>query len=142
MTNLGEADMYLGRHTAAAAHLHEALSHFRDLGHHYGQAAALSNLGQVYVRLHRPAEAIAILEEALEIFRATGHRYGEANTLNGLAEALHAASRPGAPAAYREALAIATETGDQDEQSRATAGIARCGGQDCRTGGPGDPWER
>ncbi len=99
LTNLGEADMYLGRHTAAAAHLHEALAHFRDLGHRYGQAAALSNLGQVYVRLHRPEEAIAVHEEALAIFRATGHRYGEANTLNGLAEALHAAGRPGAPAA-------------------------------------------
>lgn len=127
LTNLAEAYTYLGRHTAAAAHLHEALAHFRDLGHRYGEAAALSTLGQVHVHLGHPEEAIGLHEEALEIFRATGHRYGEANTLNGLAEALRAAGRPGAAAAHREALAIATETGDQDEQSRAAAGIALCG---------------
>ncbi|MGW4215310.1 AfsR/SARP family transcriptional regulator [Lentzea sp. NPDC004789] len=130
LCNLGETDMHLGRHAAATAHLHEALAHFKDLGHRYGQAATLSNLGQVYVRTHRLDEAVRVLEEALAIFRVIGHRYGEANTLNGLADALHAAGRPGAPAAYREALAIAGETGDQDEQSRATAGIARCGDQD------------
>lgn len=133
LTNLADAYMYLGRHTAAAAHLHEALAHFRDLGHRYGEAAALSNLGQVHVHLGRLEEAIGVQEEALEIFRATGHRYGEANALNGLAEALRAAGRPGAPAAHREALAIATETGDLDEQSRATAGIALCG-EDTSTG--------
>jgi DNA-binding SARP family transcriptional activator/tetratricopeptide (TPR) repeat protein len=126
LTNLASAYTYLGRHTAAAAHLHEALAHFRDLGHRYGEASALSTLGEVQVHLGRPDEAIGLHEEALEIFRATGHRYGEACTLNSLAEALRAAGRPGAPAAYREALAITTETGDQDEQSRATAGIALC----------------
>ncbi|SFR28090.1 DNA-binding transcriptional activator of the SARP family [Lentzea waywayandensis] len=133
LTNLADAYTYLGRHTAAAAHLHQALAHFRDLGHRYGEAAALSTLGQVHVHLGRADEAIGLHEEALEIFRATGHRYGEANTLNGLAEALRAADRPGAPAAHREALAIATETGDRDEQSRATAGIASCG-EDASTG--------
>ncbi|GGM88523.1 XRE family transcriptional regulator [Lentzea pudingi] len=124
LTNLADAYTHLGRHTAAAAHLHQALAHFRDLGHRYGEAAALSTLGQVHVHLGRAEEAIGLHEEALEIFRETGHRYGEANSLNGLAEALRAAGRPGAPAAHREALAIATETGDLDEQSRATAGIA------------------
>ncbi|HEX7308219.1 AfsR/SARP family transcriptional regulator [Lentzea sp.] len=129
LTNLADAYTHLGRHTSAAAHLHEALAHFRDLGHRYGEAAALSNLGQVLVHLGRPEEAVGVQEEALEIFRATGHRYGEANALNGLAEALRAAGRPGAPAAHREALAIASETGDQDEQSRAAAGIAVCGSE-------------
>ncbi|MGW6441499.1 tetratricopeptide repeat protein [Lentzea sp. NPDC055074] len=133
LTNLADAYTYLGRHTAAAAHLHQALAHFRDLGHRYGEASALSTLGQVQVHLGRAEEAIGVHEEALEIFRATGHRYGEAYTLNGLAEALRAAGRPGALAAHREALAIATETGDQDEQSRATAGIASCG-EDAPTG--------
>ncbi|HWO68207.1 MAG TPA: tetratricopeptide repeat protein [Umezawaea sp.] len=128
LTNLGEADMHRGRHAAAAGHLREALAHFRDLGHRYGQAAALSTLGQVHVRLDRPEEAITMHEEALAIFRATGHRYGEANTLNGLAEALHAAGRPDALAAHTAALAIADETGDHDERTRAAEGIARCGG--------------
>ncbi|WP_394618626.1 tetratricopeptide repeat protein [Lentzea sp. JNUCC 0626] len=133
LTNLAEAYTHLGRHTTAAAHLHQALVHFRALGHRYGEAAALSTLGQVHVDLGRPEEAIGQHEQALEIFRETGHRYGEANALNGLAEALRAAGRPGAPAAHREALAIATETGDQDEQSRAAAGIALCG-KDSPTG--------
>ncbi|GLY47662.1 tetratricopeptide repeat protein [Lentzea sp. NBRC 102530] len=133
LTNLAEAYTHLGRHTTAAAHLRQALVHFRALGHRYGEAAALSTLGQVHVDLGRPEEAIAQHEQALEIFRATGHRYGEANALNGLAEALRAAGRPGAPAAHREALAIATETGDQDEQDRAAAGIALCG-KDTATG--------
>ncbi|WP_439658542.1 tetratricopeptide repeat protein [Lentzea sp. HUAS TT2] len=128
LTNLAEAYTHLGRQATAVAHLHDALAHFRDLGHRYGEASALSTLGQLHVHLGREEEAIGLLEEALEIFRATGHRYGEANTLNSLAEALRATGRPGAPAAYREALALATETGDKDEQSRATAGIALCGG--------------
>ncbi|GHH42932.1 XRE family transcriptional regulator [Lentzea cavernae] len=133
LTNLADTYTHLGRHTTAATHLHRALAHFRDLGHRYGEATALSILGQVHVHLGRAEEAIALHEEALEIFRATGHRYGEASSLNGLAEALRAAGRPGAPAAHREALAIATETGDQDEQSRAKAGIASCG-EDASTG--------
>lgn len=41
---------------------------------------------------------------------------------------LHAAGQPGALASHTAALEIATDTGDRDEQHRATAGIARCGG--------------
>lgn len=125
LTNLGEADLHLGRYDAADEHLRQALETFRHIGHRYGQAAVLSNLCQVYSRIGRHEEAIALCREAIEIFRATGHRYGEANGLNGLGEALHAAGRPGALASHTAALEIATETGDRDEQDRATAGIAR-----------------
>lgn len=124
LVNLGDVELALGRHTEAAHRLEEALALFRDMSHRYGQAAALSNLGPVYTRLGRHEQAIEHLLEALDIFRATGHRYGEANTLNGLGEALHAADLPGALDQHTAALAIATETGDRDEQARARAGIA------------------
>ncbi|HET9141463.1 tetratricopeptide repeat protein, partial [Actinophytocola sp.] len=125
LANLGEAETNLGGYTRAAGHLEQARVLFEELGHRYGQAIALSNLGPVHSRLGEHDRALADLEQALAIFRDTGHRYGEASVLNGLGEALHAAGRPGALDRHTAALAIATETGDRDERTRAQAGIAR-----------------
>jgi len=127
LANLGEAESALGRPAAAAGHLEQARALFEEMGHRYGQAIALSNLGPVYSGLGDHDRAIDHLSRALTIFRDTGHRYGEASVLNGLGEALHAAGRPGALDRHTAALEIATETGDQDEQNRASAGIARIG---------------
>ena len=126
LTNLGETYLHLGRYAEAAEHLSRALDSFLELGHRYGQASVLSNLGLVHSRTGRHDEAIDVCRTALEIFRANGHRYGQAYCLNVLGEALHAAGRPGALACHTEALEITTETGDRDEQDRASAGIARC----------------
>jgi tetratricopeptide (TPR) repeat protein len=123
--------------------LREALDLFRELNHRNGEATALSNLGQVQTRLGSPQSAIEHLRAALEILRATGHRYGEASALNGLGEALHTTGRTDdALAVHADALAIATHTGDSDEQVRARAAIATIGGSappEARPTGVGPP---
>jgi DNA-binding SARP family transcriptional activator/Tfp pilus assembly protein PilF len=124
LANLGDGDMNLGQYRQAETHLEAALALFRDLKHRYGQAISLSNLGTVQTRLGKHDTAVEQLTAALTLFQETGHRYGEASVLNGLGEALHAAGRPDALTHHRAALRIATETGDQDEQDRATAAIA------------------
>ena len=125
LVNLGEAESRLGNTERAVGHYAAALALFRDLNHRYGQAVALSNLGAGHTRLGQYDLAVAEFGEALGIFRDTGHRYGEASALNGLGDALHEAGRPGALAEHLAALAIATETGDRDEQARAHTGAAR-----------------
>lgn len=60
------------------------------------------------------------------LFRTIGHPDGEASALNGIGEVLlQAGRRAEARTHHAEALAIATENGDRDEQQRAHAGIAR-----------------
>jgi tetratricopeptide (TPR) repeat protein len=125
LVNLGEAESRSGNGRAALGHFAAALALFREMNHRYGQAVALSNLGTEYSRLGQHDEAVPRFSEALDIFRDTGHRYGEASALNGLGEALHDAGLPGALTEHSAALAIATETGDRDEQARAHTGAAR-----------------
>jgi DNA-binding SARP family transcriptional activator/tetratricopeptide (TPR) repeat protein len=138
LTNLGDVAASLGRYPDAASYLAEARDLFQASNHRYGEAVTLCNLGRMHTRIGGWREATQYLRTALEIFRGIGHRYGEASALNGLGETLHTAGRPEeARAAHTTALEIATGTGDDDEQDRARAGLARAGVSDLgRSGMP------
>jgi tetratricopeptide (TPR) repeat protein len=125
LSNLADAHIGTGRYAVAEAYLTEALSLFRELDHRSGEATVLANLGMMRTRMGDPTGGIECLEKAMTTFRSTGHRYGLASALNGLGESLRAADRTTEALTYhREALAVATGTGDQDERIRAQKGIA------------------
>ncbi|MFC4114332.1 AfsR/SARP family transcriptional regulator [Nonomuraea zeae] len=128
LCNLGQIHSSLGDDTLAVAKLGEALSLFRAIEHRDGEATALSNLGTALCRQAKFDESLCHLEQALEIFRSTRHRYGEASVLNAIGEALRAMGRDGEAAQrHRLALAIAAETGDEDERGRAAAALESLG---------------
>ncbi|MFJ4782137.1 AfsR/SARP family transcriptional regulator [Streptomyces sp. NPDC088794] len=123
--NLGIVQNRLGDHTAAADTFQRILTAFRGLGHRSGEAHALSNLGETYARLDRYETAADHQRKALALFRRIGERYGEVGALNGLGEALHGMDQPAeALAAHTEALTVAQEIEDQEEQARAHIGMA------------------
>ncbi|QFZ20769.1 AfsR/SARP family transcriptional regulator [Saccharothrix syringae] len=124
LANLGDVCATLRRYPDAVRHLSRARELFQHIDHRYGVAVTLSNLGNVHIRLGDWAQAHRCLTAAIRAFRDIGHRYGEASALNGLGEALRAAGRSDAAlAAHTDALRIATETGDQDEQDRARTAL-------------------
>lgn len=126
LTNLGEIYTGLGEATLATARLRQALSLFREIEHRDGEATALSNLGTAMSRQGLHQDCLGYLEQALEIFRAIKHRYGEASVLNAMGDALRTMGRDGEARERHElALAIATETGDEDERGRAAAAMER-----------------
>ncbi|MEV0382688.1 tetratricopeptide repeat protein [Nonomuraea sp. NPDC050643] len=128
LSNLGQIHSSLGEDTLAVAKLREALSLFREIEHRDGEATALSNLGTALCRQAKFDESLWHLEQALEIFQSTKHRYGEASVLNAIGEALRTMGRDGEAAQrHRLALAIAAETGDEDERGRAAAALESLG---------------
>lgn len=128
LSNLGQIYSSLGEDTLAVAKLREALSLFREIEHRDGEATALSNLGTALCRQTKFDESLWHLEQALEIFQSTKHRYGEASVLNAIGEALRTMGRDGEAAQrHRLALAIAAETGDEDERGRAAAALESLG---------------
>lgn len=128
LTNLGDMYTQLGDGTLAVERLRAALVLFRQINHRDGEATALSNLGTALTRQGRHRESIAYLEEALRTFRGIAHRYGEASVLNAMGDALRAMGRHAeAVERHRQALAIATETGDEDERDRAATALDALG---------------
>ncbi|WP_160150265.1 AfsR/SARP family transcriptional regulator [Nonomuraea solani] len=128
LSNLGQIYSSLGEDALAVAKLREALSLFREIEHRDGEATALSNLGTALCRQAKFDESLWHLEQALAIFQATKHRYGEASVLNAIGEALRTMGRDGEAAQrHRLALAIAAETGDEDERGRAAAALENLG---------------
>ncbi|MFY1633269.1 tetratricopeptide repeat protein [Solwaraspora sp. WMMB335] len=124
LTNLGDMYTSLGESAPAADRLRSALSLFREIGHRDGEATALSNLGTALSLQGLHQQAIGHFAEALDIFRGIRHRYGEASVLNAIGRALQALGRDDeAIERHRLALAIATETGDEDERDRAAGAL-------------------
>lgn len=106
----------LERHDDALDHAHQALRIEQRLGGG-GEASLRTNLGLMYARLDRHAEAIQHTKKALALHRQAASGRGEAYGLAG--------DHPAALRRHRKALAVATDIGDADEQSRANDGITR-----------------
>jgi hypothetical protein len=69
------------------AHYRAALAAFRDLGHAYGQANALSGMAEAHAALGDDAAATQAWTEALELYRAQ-NREAEAERARQLLESV------------------------------------------------------
>ena len=125
LISLGIVRTSQGDHATAADHLTQALSIHRRLGNKVGEAYALTNLADIQAQTNQLTEATTGYNQAIEIFRAIGERYGETAALNSLGKALHLANHHiDGQLRHTDALAIATETANLEEQAHAHAGLA------------------
>jgi len=139
LTNAANAELYLGRHEAAARRLADAL---RILNRHDRPAEAarvLNNLAIANARLGRYDEAIDFAQQSLDRYRSLGDRTGQARALISLGNLAGRRERPGvAVEHYREALAAYRETGDRNGEAVALGnlGVAerKRGGYDAAEG--------
>jgi tetratricopeptide (TPR) repeat protein len=100
---------------------------YQDLGYRNGQAGALVTLGQVRLSTGDYAGGVHDLGKALELFRRIGARGNQAWALNQYAAAIAATGdHTQAAALYRDALHLAHETDQPDEQALALEGIGHC----------------
>ncbi|MEU8820436.1 tetratricopeptide repeat protein [Actinoplanes sp. NPDC048796] len=114
LAHLAVAEVQLGRHEEAAAHLEQSLQLFRHAGDGVDQARTLNNLGVAETRLGRYERAAGRHREALSLYEQAGDRTGQARALVNVA---NLESRTGDPAVaagqYSAALALYKATGDE-----------------------------
>ncbi|MFB9929981.1 tetratricopeptide repeat protein [Amycolatopsis halotolerans] len=76
------------RYDDAIVHHQRALTIGRNIGHRFGEAAALGDLAHVYNQLGRYLEAAEHSRQALGIYREIGHQRNQAVNLTNLGNAL------------------------------------------------------
>ena len=120
----------------ARALTEEALAQFRQAGHKWGAAAAISNLGYYALCQHDYAAARPFLEEALVRCREIGDKQGMGAVLQNLGLVAHGqGDYAGARASYAEGLALCREIGDKVfivYDLIGLAGVAAESGEDMR----------
>ncbi|MEH2296281.1 tetratricopeptide repeat protein, partial [Nostoc sp.] len=84
----GDVLQFLDRREEALQHYDTALSFYRDIGDHLGEANTLIAIGDVLQFLKRSDEALQRYETALSFYRDIGDRLGEANTLIAIGDVL------------------------------------------------------
>jgi tetratricopeptide (TPR) repeat protein len=125
LSELGELRRLTGHYPDAARHLEEGLQIYQDLG--LGQANAQVWLGSVRQSTGDLAGAAQLLEAAMDTFRNIGSRGSEAWALNRYAAVMGASGDPArAQALYLEALRLARETRQLDDEAFALEGSAEC----------------
>ncbi|HEY2673598.1 MAG TPA: tetratricopeptide repeat protein, partial [Rugosimonospora sp.] len=128
LTQLGDVRHLTGDYPGATRDLEAALQLLhRDLGHRLGRANVLTVLGTVRRSTGDYPGAMLALEAALELYRETGSRGNEAWALNHYAAVFTAAGDPArAEALYRDALRLAREVQQPDDEALALEGIGEC----------------
>lgn len=108
--------------------------------HRRGQANALVWLGGVRLSADDLPGAAQLLQAALNAFRRIGSRGAEAWALNRYAAVISAAGdHAQAGDLYRDALRLARETHQLDDEALALEGIGEC--QLRRAGASAGPWQ-
>jgi tetratricopeptide (TPR) repeat protein len=124
LLRLGRTLCLSGDYDDAARHGAAALQIHRELGARLGQANALTLLAEVSSRHGDQAGAARDLEQAIATYRDLGSRGNTANALNQYAAVIRSSGDPGrAISLYREALDLARETEQPDEEAVALEGI-------------------
>ncbi len=124
LLRLGRTLCLSGDYDDAARHGAAALQIHRELGARLGQANALTLLAEVGSRNGDDAGAARDLEQAIATYRDLGSRGNTANALNQYAAVIRSSGDPGrAISLYHEALDLARETEQPDEEAVALEGI-------------------
>jgi tetratricopeptide (TPR) repeat protein len=124
LTNLGAAQVQLGRFEPAAEHFRQALTLHRRVGDGTGQARVLTNLGIIEARLGRYGPAADHHERALSLYRRLGDRTGEARALGNLGFVEGRLGRYGTAAdRYEQALTLCRLTGDRTGEASALGNL-------------------
>ncbi|MEV4346416.1 tetratricopeptide repeat protein [Actinoplanes sp. NPDC049596] len=114
LAHLAVAEVQLGRHEDAAAHLEQSLQLFRHAGDGVDQARTLNNLGVAETRLGRYERAAGRHHEALSLYEQAGDRTGQARALVNLGNlSSRTGDDAGAAGQYSAALALYKATGDE-----------------------------
>lgn len=127
LSNLGGAEVKLGRYDEAEEHLMQALALDRELRNVPYEASTLDFLGTLYGGRRDAGRAAAYHREAMTLFRRVGDRHGVSCAHNGLGEAARIAGRSDEAivehtAAY--AIAVEPDIADLEQQARAQVGLA------------------
>jgi tetratricopeptide (TPR) repeat protein len=118
------AEIFLGRHEAAARGLEKALHIFRRHHRPVETARVLNNLGIVNVRMGRYEEAIDYSQQSLDLARSLGDRTAQARSLINLGNLAGRREQPDAAVEhYREALAAYREAGDRNGEAVALSNL-------------------
>jgi tetratricopeptide (TPR) repeat protein len=118
------AQIFLGRHEAAARRLEKALHIFRRHDRPVETARVLNNLGIVNVRMGRYEEALDYSRQSLDLARSLGDRTGQARSLINLGNLAGRREQPDAAVEhYREALAAYREAGDRNGEAVALSNL-------------------
>jgi DNA-binding SARP family transcriptional activator len=124
LLRLGRTLCLIGDYDDAARRGEAALQIHRELGARLGQANALTLLAEVCSRNGDYAGAARDLEQAIATYRDLGSRGNAANGLNQYAAVIRSSGDPGrAIRLYHEALDLARETEQPDEEAVALEGI-------------------
>jgi tetratricopeptide (TPR) repeat protein len=130
LTGAAIAEIFLGRHEAAARGLANALRIIRRHDRPVEAARVLNNLGIANVRLGRYEEAIDFSQQSLDLYRTLGDRTGQARALINLGNLAGRRERPhDAVEHYREALLAYREAGDRNGEAVA---LSNLGGAEMR----------
>jgi len=121
---LGQLRTVAGDYSGALHDLEKALRLLRTLEHDQGRAGALAQLGNVRRLLGDHSGALKALEESVALLRGSGARGNLAWALNLYAAALKDAGHPPhAESAYSEALGLAREVDQPDDEALALEGL-------------------
>jgi len=127
LSHLGELRRLSGDYPGAALHLEQAIRIFQDLGSQLGQANVLVLLGGVRQSAGDLPGAVQLLQAALDTFRRIGNRANEVGALNRYAAVISATGdHAHAENLYLEALRLARETQQFDDEALALEGRAEC----------------
>jgi tetratricopeptide (TPR) repeat protein len=133
LAGIATAEIFLGRHEAAASSLEQALRVFRRSDRPMETARTLNNLAIAKVRLGRYEEAVDHSRESLELYRSVGGLSGQARALTNLGNLAGRRERPDdAMAHHREALAVYRQSGDRAGEALA---LSNLGGAEMKRGG-------
>jgi DNA-binding SARP family transcriptional activator len=127
LSHLGELQLLRGDYPGATVHLEQAIRIFQDLGSQLGEANVLVLLGCARQSAGDLPGAVELLQAALDMFRRIGNRANQPGALNLYAAMISAAGdHAHAENLYLEALHLARDTHQSDEEAVALEGRAEC----------------
>ena len=127
LTQRGELRRVTGDYPGSARDLEQAFELYQDLGNPLGQANALTWLGSTRLALGDLPGGARMIQEALDVFHRIGNRGGEAWALIRYATVISATGdHAHAESLFRDALSLARETIQLDDEALALEGIGEC----------------
>jgi tetratricopeptide (TPR) repeat protein len=124
LSDLGVANLRMGRREAAGEHFQRALDLFRQTDDPAGEARARYNLGALARMLGDYPNAVDYYRQALDLYRQAGDQCNEARALSGIGLAMkHSGRLAEAVRHLEQSLTLARQIGDAKEQAFALHGL-------------------